>query len=169
MKTIEPIIAAAQAAGAEGIWLLNGATPRMEYTAPPAEQDQAERSAVVGMSEFEALMQDGDIPRVLDLQDAGRVLIICLPGPDDGHEYGLVTLLPMPGYCRVCGCSQLNPCETDEGPCGWAESDLCSACVDWPAPSFGDGWPLIRERVLARLAETSPDHPWLKGEALDAD
>lgn len=31
------------------------------------------------------------------------------------------------GECRVCGCTQNDPCEP---PCGWAEDDLCSACVD---------------------------------------
>lgn len=31
--------------------------------------------------------------------------------------------------CRVCGCTDLEPCITDEGPCSWVEKDLCSACV----------------------------------------
>jgi hypothetical protein len=126
---LQPIIAAAQAAGAEGIWLLNGAAPRVEFAAPQTEQEQGERTAFVGLSEFEALMQDDASMRALDLQDAGQVLIIRLPGPDDGHDYGLVTLQPAAGYCRICGCSQFNACETDDGPCGWIEEDLCSACA----------------------------------------
>ena len=32
-------------------------------------------------------------------------------------------------FCRVCGCSEFNPCETDGVPCHWVEDDLCSACV----------------------------------------
>ena len=32
--------------------------------------------------------------------------------------------------CRVCGCSDFDPCETGEGPCHWVEEDLCSACAD---------------------------------------
>jgi len=28
-------------------------------------------------------------------------------------------------FCRVCGCTQENPCE---GGCYWVEEDLCSAC-----------------------------------------
>ena len=31
--------------------------------------------------------------------------------------------------CRVCGCTEGNPCQTPEGPCHWVEDDLCSACV----------------------------------------
>jgi ParB/RepB/Spo0J family partition protein len=34
--------------------------------------------------------------------------------------------------CRVCGCTETNPCLDDEtgGPCSWVEADLCSACAD---------------------------------------
>lgn len=32
-------------------------------------------------------------------------------------------------FCRVCGCSENDACETGEGPCSWVEPDLCSACV----------------------------------------
>lgn len=31
--------------------------------------------------------------------------------------------------CRVCGCTESNACVDDDGPCGWAEDDLCTACV----------------------------------------
>jgi hypothetical protein len=31
--------------------------------------------------------------------------------------------------CRVCGCTDLNPCVTNGVPCHWVEEDLCSACV----------------------------------------
>lgn len=36
--------------------------------------------------------------------------------------------------------------------------------ADWPMPTFGADWPAIRARILARLAEINPDHPWLKEE-----
>lgn len=110
MTTLQHLITAAEAIGAEGIWLLNGALPFVEYVTPPTSQDD---SAM----------------RALDLSDAGRVVIIRLPGPDDSAADGLITLQPAAGYCRVCGCSQRNACETDSGPCGWVEEDLCSACV----------------------------------------
>lgn len=29
--------------------------------------------------------------------------------------------------CRVCGCTQENPCD---GGCYWVEEDLCSACSE---------------------------------------
>lgn len=31
--------------------------------------------------------------------------------------------------CRVCGCTDDQACETDQGPCSWVDKDLCSACV----------------------------------------
>lgn len=37
-------------------------------------------------------------------------------------------------FCRVCGCTQHNACETDMGGCYWAEPDLCSECVGKDAP-----------------------------------
>jgi len=33
--------------------------------------------------------------------------------------------------CRVCGCTDYDPCITDEGPCSWVEKDLCSACCTY--------------------------------------
>ncbi len=32
--------------------------------------------------------------------------------------------------CRICGCTWDNACMTEEGPCHWVETDLCSACAD---------------------------------------
>lgn len=34
--------------------------------------------------------------------------------------------------CKRCGCTEFDACETDAGPCAWAdrECDLCTACVD---------------------------------------
>lgn len=40
----------------------------------------------------------------------------------DGKAQGIV---PCGQYCRVCGCTEEDPC--DEG-CWWIEPDLCSAC-----------------------------------------
>jgi len=31
--------------------------------------------------------------------------------------------------CRVCGCTDDNACMGPEGPCSWAEIDLCSSCA----------------------------------------
>lgn len=32
--------------------------------------------------------------------------------------------------CRNCGCGEFDPCLSDAGDaCGWAEPDLCTACV----------------------------------------
>ncbi len=40
---------------------------------------------------------------------------------------------PIPGVCRVCGCTEDNPCEhPDHGTCRWVDDDctLCSHCAD---------------------------------------
>lgn len=111
MSTLQTIIDAATAAGAQGIWLLSDAAVDIQYDVRPAD-DEALRW-----------------PRTLDLLDAGRVLVIRLGEADNTAPAGLTTLQPAPGYCRACGCSQLNACETDDGPCSWVEEDLCTRCA----------------------------------------
>jgi len=41
-------------------------------------------------------------------------------------------VLPHPQLCRACACSWHDPCETDDGPCAWAERDLCTSCAEDP-------------------------------------
>ena len=41
--------------------------------------------------------------------------------------------IPIPGVCRVCGCTDDNPCDNPEsGYCWWVDDDhtLCSHCAD---------------------------------------
>ena len=33
-----------------------------------------------------------------------------------------------PRLCRICACSEVDPCLGHQGPCAWVEKDLCSAC-----------------------------------------
>lgn len=62
------------------------------------------------------------------------------------------------GVCRSCGCTDNEPCMSDGarvyrfeeleqfsdeqlqemplGPCSWIEPDLCSMCVETPAPAL---------------------------------
>ena len=35
-------------------------------------------------------------------------------------------MIPRLEQCRVCGCSELDPCP---GGCFWVEDDLCSSCA----------------------------------------
>lgn len=30
--------------------------------------------------------------------------------------------------CRHCGCTPLNACRTEDGPCHWLAPNLCSEC-----------------------------------------
>jgi hypothetical protein len=42
-------------------------------------------------------------------------------------------LVPIPGVCRVCGCSQFDACVNEEGwTCGWADPThtLCTFCAE---------------------------------------
>lgn len=42
---------------------------------------------------------------------------------------------PITGICKKCGCTENDACISEEyGACSWAESDLCSACVDVKNP-----------------------------------
>ncbi len=61
-------------------------------------------------------------------------------GPDrlvtvlDGAQEALRILRPITSVrCQVCGCSEADPCETEDGPCGWsarhpAPLQVCTAC-----------------------------------------
>jgi hypothetical protein len=91
---------------AAGMWLLSDADPSVSY------------------------LREGSEVRYLDLQGAGRVLVICLDGAEADAPAGLATLQPVPGYCRACGCSAFNACVDGVGEsCRWVEPDLCSACA----------------------------------------
>lgn len=37
---------------------------------------------------------------------------------------------PVPGVCKICGCTDEQACITPDGPCCWVDEDhtLCSAC-----------------------------------------
>jgi hypothetical protein len=41
-----------------------------------------------------------------------------------------------PRACRVCGCTDDNPCA---GGCGWAGEDLCTNCVDKVPALYSEG------------------------------
>jgi hypothetical protein len=60
--------------------------------------------------------------------------------------------------CQVCGCTQLLPCVTSDGPCSWiAQGVLCSACLaKVPLPQDDEGalelfMPLTEETVRMQL------------------
>lgn len=101
--------------------------------------------------------------RAIDVTDQARVLVVVLPEADGQMADApatLTTLRSCDGYCRVCGCSQVNACVTDTGACHWVEPDLCSACVGaaaalptpaaWASPAAADR-ELLAARQLVRL------------------
>lgn len=54
----------------------------------------------------------------------------------DDYIYDFEALLkavdqPIPGVCRVCGCTEENPCHHPHfGNCWWVEPSLCSHCAE---------------------------------------
>lgn len=53
--------------------------------------------------------------------------------------------LPHPRLCRVCACSEWDPCIADltcAGSCHWVGEDLCSACVGKPDPAAATSAPI---------------------------
>lgn len=58
--------------------------------------------------------------------------------------------------CRVCGCTQDRACETDNGPCDWAEVDLCTACL----VRFNPEIDRLCEHCDATLGAGEPDDGW---------
>jgi hypothetical protein len=107
-----PSLLAAAGYPAAGAWLLSQACPAVEY-------EQPDRSDPIGLPDC----------RLLDLRGFDRVIVVAIDGDGTPITAGLSTLLPIDGYCRVCGCSQENACESAAGPCGWAEPDLCTRCA----------------------------------------
>lgn len=65
-----------------------------------------------------------------------------------------------PTECKICGCTEANPCMTSEGPCSWAvgmrAGHICSACiVTLPPDPIRDkylGHDLIIEKVCINCA-----------------
>lgn len=63
-------------------------------------------------------------------------------------------------HCYVCGCDEMHACETEEGPCGWADDHLCTACDD-------AGEQLVIELAdLAAWLETQQARAWQRVEAI---
>ena len=56
----------------------------------------------------------------------------------------------VPGVCRECGCTEDAACETDDGPCSWANTEmtLCSNCVTDETTRFTAA---DRNRILSEL------------------
>jgi|SoiMethySBSTD1v2_1073268.scaffolds.fasta_scaffold06035_31 hypothetical protein len=53
--------------------------------------------------------------------------------------------------CKACGCSELQACMTEDGPCWWITDELCSGCgCDWPRRQDMDA---IDRRIRATLDE----------------
>jgi hypothetical protein len=49
-----------------------------------------------------------------------------LPKPWKCWQDALLDRVKTEQVCRVCGCTDINPCP---GGCSWVEEDLCSACA----------------------------------------
>lgn len=70
-----------------------------------------------------------------DLHVLGRLVAISLGAP-----------LPAPRLCRICGCSEQDPCEVAGAGCWWVSGDRCCAC---PAPGEPASSALTADRAAA--------------------
>lgn len=56
--------------------------------------------------------------------------LLDMGGGDEGEiEIDDFLELAQEQSCRACGCTEETACETPDGPCSWAEPDLCSRCA----------------------------------------
>jgi len=70
-----------------------------------------------------------------------------------------------PGVCHICGCTENQPCMTDEGPCSWAfetrAGPVCTACVvKLPPDPTREKYPndsLVIEKVCISCAHLIQD------------
>ena len=56
-------------------------------------------------------------------------------------------------YCRICGCTETNACQTLLGPCSWADDDLCTSCVDQAGTTADPDAPTTVKAVLDQQAK----------------
>ncbi len=63
----------------------------------------------------------------------------------------------MSGRCRVCRCTEREPCEP---PCEWSEADLCSSCsdtiatvADWLSGAHKPNQSALLREAAARLLQ----------------
>jgi transcriptional regulator with XRE-family HTH domain len=74
----------------------------------------------------------------------------------------LLADLPTTQICRNCGCTWCDACMSANGPCSWAEPDLCTACMSAvggiespPEPTFtvraGDPYAVTVVSILGLL------------------
>ena len=70
-----------------------------------------------------------------------------------------------PGVCHICGCTENQPCMTDEGPCSWSfetrAGPVCTACVvKLPPDPTREKYPndnLVIEKVCISCAHIIQD------------
>jgi transcriptional regulator with XRE-family HTH domain len=63
---------------------------------------------------------------IVALRDCFKFDVSVLQQLLDIHHFAAA--LPAPRICRVCGCSNQDPCRWNHTTCGWAEYDLCTVC-----------------------------------------
>ena len=89
-------------------------------------------------SHVEAGFMNGQGKRVfvMDTSNVATPELMYLMFDDYFHDYDdlfRAVEKPIPGVCRVCGCTDMNPCyHPDHGNCWWVDDEhtLCSHCAD---------------------------------------
>lgn len=73
----------------------------------------------------------------------------------------------LPRKCRVCGCTEDHACyNPKDGPCSWAEDDLCSHCAVRAFQQRVDSWMQVTFGPVIAADTTERNHRFLE-EALE--
>lgn len=70
--------------------------------------------------------------------------------PTDLHNLGFskVEESSEEGQCRVCGCTDSNPCiHSEMGECTWVQPDLCSHCLECPGQSVKRDEAILEDNI----------------------
>lgn len=99
----------------EDLALRIGTDPRL------STRDRAEwlRTVEAGIAPIHSVSLDA-LVRALPIDP---VVLVVLDAIAQGAE------IQAPAICRVCGCSEHNPCIVADSYCAWAAPDLCDACA----------------------------------------
>lgn len=117
-------------------------------TLSPEQQDAVGAAALEYVAGSHAAEQDADDTFLTPKSRTGhaswdaatdvlcRVVVDAMPitAWSDSRGQALIPSCIGP-VCRVCGCSENDPCPQG---CGWAAEDLCTACVGAASPGGDD-------------------------------
>lgn len=102
---------------------------------PPEHQAAIGAAALEIVVNWSGLDSDNDASLIRPFEAADSLLLDTLQSAVEAALPKAIAADPPPvpsrlgPVCRVCGCSEHDACFGPDGPCAWAEDDLCTACA----------------------------------------